>query len=77
MTIGGSNNREQGLNNMMDRLDQIAIEQRLNDMRREAENERLARSVAVNENDMLRNARNAVGRSLVALGQQLLNDKQR
>jgi hypothetical protein len=61
---------------MMDHLDQIAIEQRLKDMRREAENERLVRSVA-NENDMLRNARNAVGRSLVTLGQQLLNEKQR
>ena len=61
---------------MMDRLDQIAIEDRLNEMRREAANERLARSVA-NENDLLRSARNVVGHGLVAIGQQLLNEKQR
>jgi hypothetical protein len=62
---------------MMDRLDQIAIEDHLNEMRREAANERLARSVATNENDLLRSARNVVGRGLVAIGQQLLNEKQR
>jgi hypothetical protein len=62
---------------MMDRLDQIAIEDRLNEMRREAENVRLARSVAANENDLLRSARNVVGRGLVAIGQQLLSEKQR
>jgi hypothetical protein len=62
---------------MMDRLDQIAIEDSLNEMRREATNERLARSVASNENDLLRSARNVVGRGLVAIGQQLLNEKQR
>jgi hypothetical protein len=62
---------------MMDRLDQSAIEDRLNEMRREAENVRLARSVATNENDLLRSARNVVGRGLVAIGQQLLNEKQR
>jgi hypothetical protein len=61
---------------MMDRLDQIFIEDRLNEMRREAENVRLARSVA-NENDLLRSARNVVGRGLVTIGQQLLNEKQR
>ena len=62
---------------MMDHLDQIAIDDRIKELHRQAENERLARSVAANENDLLRNARNVVGRSLVALGQQLLNEKQR
>jgi hypothetical protein len=62
---------------MMDHLDHIAIEQRLKDIQREAANEHLARSVASNENDLLRSARNVVGRGLVAIGQQLLNEKQR
>jgi hypothetical protein len=62
---------------MMDHLDHIAIEQRLKDIQREAANERLARSIATNENDLLRSARNVVGRGLVAIGQQLLNEKQR
>lgn len=62
---------------MMNHLDQISIDERLKELRREAENERLARSVASNENDLLRSARNVVGRGLVAIGQQLLNEKQR
>jgi hypothetical protein len=62
---------------MIDHLDRINSEEHLNDLRREADNERLARSAASNENDMLNKARKVLGESLVKVGQQLLSEKQR
>ena len=62
---------------MFDHLDKINSKEHLNDLRREAENERLARTVATNENNVLNTARKVLGDNLVKIGQQLLNDKQR
>jgi hypothetical protein len=60
---------------MIDHMLRIVNEERMKDLRREADNERLAHKVADNENDVLRNVRNIVGRSLVAVGKQLLDDE--
>ena len=62
---------------MFDHLDNINSQEHLKDLYREAENERLARSVPANENTALNTARKVLGESLVKIGQQLLNDKQR
>jgi len=48
-------------------------EERYKDMMRSAENERLAQSVRRQRNTV----RTALGRGLVALGEQLMNDKAR
>ena len=61
---------------MFDHLDNINSQEHLKDLYREAENERLARSV-INENTVLNTARKVLGENLVKIGQQLLNDKQR
>jgi hypothetical protein len=62
---------------MIDYNQHLANIERMKDLRRNAENERLARSVAKNDSDLLNAARNVLGRSLVRIGQQLLKDKQR
>ena len=61
---------------MNDYLGNINSQEHLKDLYREAENERLARSVN-NENTVLNTARKVLGENLVKIGQQLLNDKQR
>lgn len=44
---------------------------------REAENERLVRSVRNKDNSLVSNARKALGQGLVAVGHHLLNEKRR
>jgi hypothetical protein len=62
---------------MFDHKQHLVNQERLKDLQREAENERLARSAARNDNDLLKAVRNVVGNSLVKVGQQMLDEKQR
>ena len=45
------------------------------DLLREAENERLVRNLNGRQSNMLKNARQVLGRGLVQAGQQLLNER--
>lgn len=62
---------------MIDYNEHLVNVERLKDLRRDAENERLARSAAKSDNDLMAAARNVLGHSLVRAGQQLLKEKQR
>ena len=62
---------------MYDHNHYLANQERLKDMQREAENERFARTVTKNDNDLLKAVRNVVCNSLVKVGQQMLDEAQR
>lgn len=56
-------------------VDYVVSHERYKDMKRDAENERLARQVQGYNNSALKNVRQALGRSLVVAGEYLAKER--
>ena len=59
----------------MQNIDYQVRNEHYKDLAREAQNERLARSIESNQGTVIKNARQAIGQRLVQAGHQLLDER--